>query len=341
VKPAIKRASERIWKGDALSLRVRSTSANALDLERISRTWLEPEAENLLIKVECAAVNPIDTKAAILAIPNLLWPRVPGRDFAGTVVSGPDEWVGKKVWGMGAGSGLSRHGTHAQYFTTPLNSVCELPRNLGFDEAGASILPFITAFEGYRTSGGLRNSHAVIVLGANGKVGQAAVQLAAQSGARVFGVEQSAGPYLGHACGPVEYLDSGAVDFSVAVRERTNGKGADIIFNTVGSPYFETANKALAIGGHHILISTIEPTTSINLLEFYRGRFSLHGVDSLKMTDDECTRTLNVVGVGFESGLLKPYKLTGQSRFGLSDAAKAYAAVYRGTADRIVIRPWD
>jgi hypothetical protein len=39
--------------------------------------------------------------------------------------------------------------------------------------------------------------------------------------------------------------------------------------------------------------------------------------------------------------LLKPYKLTGQSRFGLSDAAKAYAAVYRGTADRIVIRPWD
>jgi NADPH2:quinone reductase len=333
-------ANEPIWKGDALSLRSRSNSVDALDLERVSRRWRRLGHDKLLIKVECAAVNPIDAKAAILPIPNLLWPRVPGRDFAGTVVSGPGAWVGEKVWGMAAGSGLSRHGTHAQYFESPLNSVCKMPHSLGFEEAGASILPFITAFEGYRMAGGLRSGQVVIVLGANGKVGQAAVQLATQSGARVFGVERFPGPYVGYSCSPIEFIDSSAVDFAIAVRELTNGKGADILFNTVGSPYFETANKALAVEGHHIVISTIEPTTSINLLEFYRGRHSLHGVDSLKLSDDECTRILNSLGAGFESGTLQPYALGAQSRFGLGDAAKAYAAVYQGSVDRIVLRPW-
>ena len=86
-------------------------------------------------------------------------------------------------------------------------------------------------------------------MGANGKVGQAAVQLAAQAGARVIAVQRSGGAPCGQRA-PVDVVDARDGDVAARIRELTGGRGADIVFNTVGSPYFEAANQAMAKGAH-------------------------------------------------------------------------------------------
>ena len=95
-------------------------------------------------------------------------------------------------------------------------------------------------------------------MGVNGKVGQAAVQIASWHGARVIGVVRKSEPYEGHANGKVEVIDASVTDVAARVRELTDGKGADIVFNTVGDPYFQAAHKSLALRGRQILIAAID-----------------------------------------------------------------------------------
>ena len=122
------------------------------------------------------------------------------------------------------------------------------------------------------------------MLGANGKVGQAVIQLATAAQARVFGVERAPGSYRGHATGEVTMLGASEGDIAERVMDATQGHGADIVFNTVGSPYFDAANRAMAIRGRQIFISTIERSVPFDILAFYRGRRRFIGVDTLQLT---------------------------------------------------------
>ena len=76
-------------------------------------------------------------------------------------------------------------------------------------------------------------------------------------------------------------IDSSTTDVAARVRELTNGKGANIVFNTVGDPYFQAAHKSLALRGRQILISAIDRIVQFNILEFYRGQHTYVGIDSL------------------------------------------------------------
>ena len=80
----------------------------------------------------------------------------------------------------------------------PAANLSEKPAAISLAEAGAVGVPFITAYEGLRETGPVRQGDVVLVLGANGKVGQAAIQLVTAAGARVFGVERTPAPYRGH-----------------------------------------------------------------------------------------------------------------------------------------------
>ena len=79
-------------------------------------------------------------------------------------------------------------------------------------------------------------------MGVNGKVGQAATQIASWHGARVIGVARKNEPYEGHANSTVEVIDASATDVAARVRELTGGKGANIVFNTVGKPVFSSSS---------------------------------------------------------------------------------------------------
>jgi NADPH2:quinone reductase len=324
-----------------LGLAVRVT-AKAADIESLQVDVADTTQPNAgpgraVVRVHAAAVNPSDAKAALGIMPQAVWPRTPGRDFAGTVVDGPVQWIGRDVYGSGGDIGITRDGTHASFLELPVEALRAKPSNISMDEAGAVGVPFVTAYEGFRRSGMPKPGQVVMVMGATGKVGQAAVQLAAQGGARVIAVQRGPGPYAGFACAPVDVIDSKTEDVAARARELTGGRGADIIYNTVGSVYFEAANKSLAKRGTQIFISTHDRGVPFDIFAFYRGMHTYVGTDSLAMDCVEATAQLDAMREGFERGTLKPFPVV--QAYPLREAKAAYREVLGGSTRRIVLHP--
>ena len=323
--------------GQALFLLEKAATLDALAPRLIASTLRKVGAGRALVRVGAAAVNPSDAKASLGHMPRAVWPRTPGRDFAGTVVEGPAEWLGRHVYGSGGDLGITRDGSHARYLELPIEALRAMPANLSLDEAGAVGVPFVTAYEGFRRSGMPQAGQTVMVMGANGKVGQAAVQLAAQSGARVLAVQRGAGPHPGFACRPVETIDATTGDAGDTALDRTDGRGVDIVFNTVGSAYFAAANKAMAKGATQIFIATQERAVPFDIFNFFRGMHTYVGIDSLALDCVAATTLLDAMREGFEHSTLRPFPVLRTHT--LADAAQAYRDVLRGSTERIVLRP--
>ncbi len=215
----------------------------------------------------------------------------------------------------------------------------EKPKNLSWEEAAGIGVPFVTAIEGFHRAGLPKRHDTVLVMGVNGKVGQAAVQIASWRGARVIGVVRKNEPYEGHSNSPVEVIDASAMDVATRVRELTDGKGADIVFNTVGDPYFQAAHKSLAVRGRQILIAAIKPVVQFNILEFYRGQHTYVGIDTLGLSSTATGAVLRELGLGFVGGHLKPFPIKPDAIYPLEDAKIAYLAVAGSSRDRIILRP--
>ena len=310
--------------------------------------WVSPrleEHEDLLagpgqvvVQVQAAGVNPSDVKAAMGMMPHAVWPRTPGRDFAGTVVAGPADLVGRAVFGSSGELGIKRDGTHATHLVLPREAVVEKPDALSREEAGALGVPFVTAWEGLRRAGLPGREDVVLVLGANGKVGQAAVQIAAARGARVFGVMRGSA-FEGHAAGPVRIIDASQEDVAKVVHAETGGHGATIAYNTVGSPYFAAANASLGIGGRQVLIATLDRAIPFDILAFYRKQLTYVGIDTLALTSVATADILRELLPGFASGALRPFPVHDSAIYELDRAVEAYRAVIGGAKDRVVLRP--
>jgi len=296
------------------------------------------QAGEALVRVRSAGVNPSDVKAALGIMPQAVFPRTPGRDFAGVVTEGPSAWIGKEVWGSGGDIGITRNGSHAAWLVLPEEALREKPKNLSFEEAGSVGVPFITAYEGFRRSGMPQRGHTVAVMGANGKVGQAAVQLAAQAGAQVIAVRRGGGQWDGPTSG-VHTVDASSEDVAARIRELSEGQGAHIVFNTVGSPYFEAANKAMAKGATQILISTLERPVPFDIFTFYRGMHSYVGIDTLALNCIETNERMHAMCAGFEAGTLKPFTVAADAVFSLDQALAVYREVLGGASRRVVFNP--
>lgn len=326
---------------DAATRRLRITqkagTADELQLAAIAQPQPVAAPGHAVVRVAAAAVNPSDVKACLGLMPQARWPRTPGRDFAGTVVDGPGEWIGREVYGSGGDLGITRDGSHGAYLLLPVGALREKPRGISMEEAAGVGVPFVTAYEGFRRSGMPRPGQTVLVLGANGKVGQAAIQLAAQAGAHVLAVQRRAGPFEGFASAPVEAIDSTSADVAARVRELTDGRGADLVYNTVGSAYFAAAHAAMAKEATQILISTHDRAVPFDILAFYRGRHVFVGVDSLSLDAATAAAQLDAMREGFERGSLRPFPIA--HAYGLDEAAAAYRLVLSGTSGRIVLRP--
>jgi NADPH2:quinone reductase len=318
--------------------------AKAVDADHVTptvekMTLTRSRPEDAIVELRAAAVNPSDVKAAIGMMPYAIFPRTPGRDFAGVVIDGPAEWMGAEVFGSSGDLGIRRDGTHATHLVVEADALVRKPANISIFEAAGIGVPFVTAIEGFRRAGMPKPGETVLVMGVNGKVGQAAAQIAAWQGARVIGVVRRAEPYAGFASAPVEIVDASAGDVATRVREMTGGKGADIVFNTVGDPYFQDAHKALALMGRQILISAIDKIVQFNIFEFYRGRHTYVGIDSLALSSVATGAVLRELAPGFASGHLKPFPIVDSAIFPLSAAAQAYVAVMGSARDRVILDP--
>src|ERR1700753_4123058 len=80
-------------------------------------------AQEAVIRIEAASVNPSDVKNVAGQMDWTVLPRTLGRDFAGVVVDGPAEWQGAEVWGTGGDVGFTRDGSHAELITVPVDAL--------------------------------------------------------------------------------------------------------------------------------------------------------------------------------------------------------------------------
>ena len=325
---------------EARSLRLNAKAANAASIApAVEKQLLTRGPQDVIVEIKAAGVNPSDVKAATGLMPYAVFPRTPGRDFAGIVVDGPSEWLGREVFGSSGDLGIRRDGTHATHLVVEAAALVEKPGNISMDEAAGIGVPFVTAIEGFRRAGMPGARETVLVMGLNGKVGQAATQLASWRGAKVIGVVRKDEAYEGHASGPVEVINASTTDIAARVRDLTDGKGADIVFNTVGDPYFEAANKSLALAGRQILIAAVDKTVPFNILEFYRGRHTYVGIDTLAFSSVASADILREALPGFVSGHLKPYPIADNAIYSLADAKAAYLAVSGSSRDRVILKP--
>ncbi|MDE5440032.1 zinc-binding dehydrogenase [Bradyrhizobium sp. CSA207] len=325
---------------EARCVRLNAKSENAAALApRVELHALARSANDFLIELKAAAVNPSDVKAATGLMPYAVFPRTPGRDYAGVVIDGPAGTVGREVFGSSGDLGIRRDGTHATHLVVEADAVVEKPKNVSWEEAAGIGVPFVTAMEGFRRAGLPKQSETVLVMGVNGKVGQAAVQIATWQGARVIGVVRKAEAYEGHANAPVEVIDASAADVAARVREMTGGKGVDIVFNTVGDPYFQAAHKSLALRGRQILIAAIDRIVQFNILEFYRGQHTYVGIDTLGLSSTATGAVLRDLAPGFANGHLKPFPIKAGAIYPLDRAKEAYVAVAGSSRDRVILKP--
>jgi NADPH:quinone reductase-like Zn-dependent oxidoreductase len=179
----------------------------------------------------------------------------------------------------------------------------------------------------------------VAVAGAAGAVGWTAVELAAALGAKVIALVRDAAQ--------AELLDQTHIaavarsdlgDFPTVARKATEGRGVDVALDGVGAPTFKPLLDTLARGGRLCVYSAAAGReVRLDLLDFYRRRLHLHGIDTASVTATGGARILDQLRPLFESGRLRPHPQL--KRYPLEDAAKAYAQVARGSASKVVLVP--
>ncbi len=322
----------------SLRLNAKAADANGIALVLEQRALNRGDQE-VVVEVRAAAVNPSDVKAAMGHMPYAVFPRTPGRDFAGIVVDGPTHLLGKDVFGSSGDLGIRRDGTHASHLVVEAEALVEKPSNLTFDEAAGVGVPFVTAQEGLMRAGMPGPQDTVLIMGLNGKVGQATAQIASACGAQVIGVVRKPEGYEGFACRPVIVLDSSSADVASRVRELTGGRGASVVFNTVGEPYYEAGTDSLAVGGRQIFIASLTQQANFNIFKFFRGRHSYFGIDTLALNSVASAERLRALTSGFANGSLKPFPVLSHAVYPFSRASEAYVAVIGWSRDRIVLRP--
>jgi NADPH2:quinone reductase len=301
---------------------------DVLSIEEVERP--EPAPGEALIQIKAAAINPSDVKNVAGAFKATTLPRVPGRDFAGVVLSGP-RYIGETVWGSVPGFGITRDGTHAEYVVVPDQVLSIKPANLSSEQAAAIGVPYTTAWGALIRAGELKTGETLLVVGAAGMVGQAATQIASWKGARVIGATLGGEPVAGAAA----VIDSSKGDLRERVFELTNGKGADMVFDTVGGSMFEPALRSLGRGGRQVAItSTREQRVSFNLVDFYHNLSRLIGFDSYALSLRDVAEIFDELREGFESNLLYPPTI---KTVPFEDAVDAYKAVAGGRAGAKIV----
>jgi len=276
-----------------------------------------------LIELHASAINPSDVKNVAGAFKALL-PRVPGRDYAGIVVAG-DGWKGKEVWGSGAGFGVSRDGTHAQYVVVSSDGLSEKPAGLSMEEASTVGVPYLAAWSGLVDAANIQAGETVLITGALGAVGRAATQIAHWKKAKVIGADISDGP------SDVDvFINTKTKELPVEVKSLTGGKGVDLVFDAVGGPMFEPCLKSLRVGGRQVAItSTGNRRVEFNLVDFYHNSLHLIGVDTVKLTSSTIAKIMDQLRTGFEDGHLRASRV---ERWSLDQAIDAYTAVEKATS---------
>ena len=215
----------------------------------------EPQAGQVLIKVEAASLNRADLslrKGAYRISPDQL-PVIPGREFAGTV-----EKLGDNVTEFKLGQrvvGYPSLGGYAQYAIADAAEVRPVPEGVSSAEAAAVPTVFLTAWFGLLTDGNLKKGEWLLVQGGSSGVGTAAIQIAKHLGANVIattGSEEKCRRL--RELGADLAIDVSQNDFVPAVMSATGNRGVDVVLEMIGGDVYQRSLQALAPGGRLVSI---------------------------------------------------------------------------------------
>jgi|SRR5208282_2284118 len=300
----------------------------------------KPDATTAIVKIAAGAISPSDVKNVEGKMEHTTLPRVPGRDYAGTVVEGPTGWIGAEVWGTGGEIGYSINGSHAELIAVPAASLRRKPKTLSLDQAAAIGVTYLAAWLGVVEYAQIASGETLLVTGAGGGVGGAVAQIGKWRGARVIGVDRQQLPSNSRAASAIDdffVLESEPLD--TVVGRATGGRGAHVVFDTVGGPMFEPALKALGHRGRQVEITSVgERRVSFDLLDFYHNEGQLFGVDTRKRNAVASAALLEALTPFFEGGAFQSPLI--DRTIPLAEGCNAYAQVARGDArGRVVLVP--
>src|SRR5271167_67715 len=218
-------------------------------------------AQDAVIRVKAASVNPSDVKNVAGLMDWTVLPRTPGRDFAGVVVSGPPEWQGAAVWGTGGDTGFIRDGSHAELMSVPVEALVHKPERLAFDEASTVGVNFVVAWYGAVETAQLAAGETIAVFGVSGGVGGAVAQIARAIGAKVIGVDRRRPGSETAAAAVIDDFVAfdPTVDVGTEIKRLTAGRGVDVVYDAVGGVTTPAALAALARRGRLVVISVVGP----------------------------------------------------------------------------------
>jgi len=180
-------------------------------------------------------------------------PFTPGSDISGIILE-----IGSKVKHLNVGDevfGFTMTGGFAEEAIVDAKTIFPKPANMSFPIAASFLLAYGTSYHALVDRAKLKEGETIVVLGASGGVGLAAVEIARQIGARVIAAASSDDKLeLCKAHGADEVINYSNEDLKKRIKELTDGKGADVIYDPVGGSYSEAALRAIAWQGRFLVV---------------------------------------------------------------------------------------
>ena len=295
----------------------------------------KPAAGQVLVRVHAAGVNPYDTymRAGTYAVKPPL-PYTPGSDAAGVI-----EAVGEGVKKIKAGDRVytasTVTGAYAEYCLALENQVQPLPSSISFSQGAGIYVPYATAYHALFHEAKARASETVLIHGASGGVGTAAIQIARNIGLNVFGTAGSAkGLELIKREGVHQAFDHTKPGYTDEIMNATGGRGVDVILEMLANVNLAKDLKLLAIHGRVIIIGNRGEIT-INPRDLMLRRSVARGFTLWALTEAEAADCFAGINAGLANGTLRPIVA---KELPLKDAPQAHLDVLApGASGKIVL----
>ena len=298
---------------------------------------LVPEAGQVVVQVRAAGVNPVDTYIRSgLYRPDLKLPYTPGLDAAGEIVAtGRD--VKHRAPGQRVYVAWSISGTYAGQVLCDEFQTHPLPEGISFSQGAAIGVPYGAAYRALFQRADAKAGDMVLVHGASGAVGIAAVQLARNAGMLVIGTAGSeAGRELVRALGAQYVLNHHEPGYLDKIQGLTCGRGLDVILEMLANVNLDHDLDVLAKGGRVVIIGSrgrveIDPRSAMG------KETSILGMTLFNATSKELASMHAAFVAGLKNGTLKPVV---SRELPLAEAAIAHHAVMEAsTLGKIVLLP--
>lgn len=297
----------------------------------------KPGPGQILVRVHAAGVNPYDTymRNGMYPIkPGL--PYIPGSDAAGAVEA-VGEGVKKVKPGDRVYTAKTITGAYAEYALADESQIYPLPQKISFAQGAGLWVPYGTAYTALRHHADARAGETVLIHGASGGVGLAAVQFARALGLTIIGTAGTQrGLDLVKKEGAHCAFDHTKAGYTEEIMKVTGGKGLDVILEMLANVNLANDLKMLAMRGRAIVIGNRGEIT-INPRELMSRRASIRAFTLWAATEAESVEIHAAIAAGLENGTLRP--IVGKE-LPLKDAAQAHRDVLTpGAFGKIVLVP--